>query len=149
MPVCKVHQHSYVRACSECVMDAYRNGVKSRNGDAFIYSSYWSTWSRVIATKHQNISVVEVDLTAVNPHNDSGWPRVQRINIRSHCTTRDKSDVLCYTLPAHVFDLMKSRIPDTLLLDRLLHEDLYPLIDWDKYNKICNGGAALADVLKE
>jgi hypothetical protein len=148
MPVCQVHQHAYTRVCSECTVDAYRNGVKSRNGDMFIFSSYWGTWSRVLRAGNASIPTVEVDLTAINPNSDLAWPKVRAINIREHRTARSAKDELSLALPDYAFDLMKSRMPDQQLLDRLLHEDLLPLIDWQKYQLACNGGAALADILK-
>lgn len=43
---------------------------------------------------------------------------------------------------------MKDRL-DHNLVDRLLHEDLLSCIDWDKYKKLCNGGASFYDIQKD
>lgn len=125
------------------------SGVRSRNGDMFKYSAYWQSWSRILSPLNKTpfIGQVEVDLTEIN--HLSGhywWSTVSQINIRAHRTCLAQADILTPTLPAEVFEAMKVRIPDTQLLDRLMHEDLMPLIDWDKYQKVCNGGAPLETI---
>ena len=130
--------------------------MKSLNGDLFVYSSYWHTWSRMLAPNntvvHRDVrlGMIEVDLTAVNPNSSLQWPRVARVNIRVHRTSRDAGDILTDDLPERIIELMRSKIGEyPVLIERLLHDDLLPLIDWDKYQKVSNGGAALADILKE
>jgi len=59
-------------------------------------------------------------------------------------------DIVTDVLPEHRIDLMQQMLGDyPVLIERLLHDDLIPLIEWDKYNKVSNGGAALADILKD
>ena len=145
---CTKHQHAYIKVCSECVIEDHKQGVQSQNGDMFHYSSYWGTWSRILRVSSSGgDETVEVDLTAVNPHSDLQWPRVLACNIRAHRTARDTNDLICKSLPRHAVDLMHSRM-DLETFEQLMHHDLLPLIDWDKYNKVCNGGAALAKILK-
>jgi hypothetical protein len=141
---CVKHQHMYIKVCSECVIEDHKQGVQSQNGDMFHYSSYWGTWSRVLRTSSGGgDDTVEVDLTAVNLQ----WPRVLACNVRSHRTMCARNDILCRSLPAHVVDLMHKRM-SMETFDQLVHADLLSLIDWDKYNKVCNGGAALIKIMK-
>lgn len=142
---CNDHNREYRYDCPDCVVAAHRNGVKSRNGDMFIYGSYWGMYSRVLSMNHPE-GVIEVDLTAVNPLSDLGWPKVARINIRAHRTSRSPRDMLSYALPDYTVERMHERF-GVDLTERLLHEDFLPQIDWAKYRKVCNGGAALADIL--
>lgn len=153
MAQCQTHQRRTIRSldmCPDCIIDAYHNGVKSRNGDMFCYSSYWGVYSRMLSGGNylEGIGFVEVDLTAINPRSDLNWPRVARINIRAHATPRSPKDEISYALPSHVFEMMSARLPDPALLAVLIHRDLLPLIDFEKYRKVSNGGAALADILK-
>jgi hypothetical protein len=146
---CAKHQHAFIKVCSECVVEEYKQGVQSLNGDMFRYSSYWGTWSRVLRrSSGGGDETVEVDLTAVNPHSDLQWPRVLSCNIRAHRTALASNDIVCRSLPKHAVDLMHSRM-DLETFDKLMHHDLLPLIDWEKYHKACNGGAALNNILKE
>lgn len=144
--LCKHKQNELV--CPDCEAEAFANGVVSRNGDKFLYNNYWGRWSRVLVPMGLHSSQVEVDLTAINPMSDELWPRVAAIHIRRHGTSMDRKDKLSATLPTYAYEMMQSRIKDEAILCRLLHEDLIPLIDWDKFNKINNGGASLADCLK-
>jgi hypothetical protein len=140
---CKIHQHAYIEICSECY-DGRPFDLKSRNGDKFRYSSYWRNWSRVLSPMNAlPIGQVEVDLTPVTTDSlQTSWDRVARINIRTHRTAPDANEKLFDELPAIIVQKMEQWIPSSLILDRLLHEDLLPQIDWDKYRKVCNGGAA-------
>lgn len=123
--------------------------VKSRNGNLFYWSSYWHCWSRVLSVQGRlEIGTVEVDLTAINPTHAHAWERVRRINIRAHGTARGRGDQLVSALPGIWVDKMHEMLGDAALVERLLHEDFLPSIDWYKYRKVCNGGAALADILK-
>lgn len=141
MPFCSLHQHAYHNICSECF--GTLAPVESRNGDMFFYSSYWHTWSRVLAPEGKlDVGIVEVDLTGGN------WERVRQINIRAHRTARKHGDLLVRELPADALELMKKHMPGQAILDVLLHENLLPQIDWYKYRKVCNGGATFANILK-
>jgi hypothetical protein len=115
--------------------------VVSRNGDMFFYSSYWRTWSRVLAPEGAlDVGIVEVDLTG-------NWERVRTINIRAHRTARKSGDLLVRELPSEALEAMKKHMPGQAILDVLLHEDLLPQIDWYKYRKVCNGGAAFGNII--
>lgn len=109
----------------------------------FVYSSYWHTWSRVLQTF--KVGAIEINLTENMP---SEWKRVKRENIRKHSTARDRSDKFANELPADVIAEMKQQLGDELT-ERLLTFDYLPNIDWDKYNKQCNGGAAFDLIKKE
>jgi len=117
--------------------------MKSLNGDKFVYSAYWRTWSRILSPYGAlPVGQVEVDLTAVNPTSAHGWPKVSSINIRAHRTAQDFADIVTDDLPDSVLELMQVRIDDQEIIDHLLHADLLPQIDWYTYRKICNGGAS-------
>ena len=142
----------------------------------FHYSSYWGTYSRVLHSpgrKHANVELpkyetgayIEVDLTPIN-----GWPhedqrkmygdklyaehvqyqlnQVRFVNIRSHGTRRDAKDEILGCLPANVIEQMKNNL-DHSLVNFLLTGNILPLIDWNKYRKVCNGGASLKDCIKD
>jgi hypothetical protein len=132
---------------SKRIVEDYKQGVESHNGDMFVYSSYWHTWSRVLRERSGGNPTIEVDLTAINPTADYGWARVLSCNIREHYTHRGTHDIICRSLPAHAVLLMRERM-DSETFDKLVHQDLLPLIDWDKYREVCNGGAALKNILK-
>lgn len=150
MTFCATHQHAYINICSECYGSPILDPIRSRNGDMFFYSAYWQCWSRVLAPEGAHeLGIIEVDLTPVNSFQDSAWERVKCISVRAHRTARRSGDLLVSELPASVVELMKKRLPPTsALLDKLIHDDLMPQIDWYKYRKVCNGGAALGDILK-
>lgn len=122
--------------------------MKSQNGDLFTYNAYWRTWSRVLRPMSQKHDQVEVDLTAINSDIESEWEAVRNIHIRSHCTPPSHGDKLEDELPDHVVKTLRNRF-DEATVQRLLHEDLLPLIDWDKYRKVDNGGAALSQISKD
>lgn len=117
--------------------------MRSKNNNVFRYCSYWGHWSRVLheATVRDGANYVEVDITAINGRTEHDWAHTRRINIRSHGTSRHKNDLFVGTLPEEVVDHMREWM-DEALIERLLHEDFLPQIDWDKYRKHCNGGAS-------
>jgi hypothetical protein len=117
----------------------------------FVFSAYWRTWSRVLRFSQHgecNQTQVEVDLTATNPTTALHWPRVQAINIREHHTARNARDLYTADLPLQVVELMRTWMPEEVV-QRLLHEDFLPQIDWDKYQKHNNGGCRLHMCLKD
>lgn len=119
------------------------NGVRSKNNNIFIYSSYWGCWSRILqeATPHNDGNYIEVNLTAINPTYEHSWKeQIEMIRIRRHGTSRDKKDRFVGTLPQEVVDMMLRYLAPELV-ERLLHEDFLPHIDWNLYRKHCNGGA--------
>lgn len=125
------------------------SGVSSENGDRFHYSSYWRTWSRILSEGRagRNLAIVEVDLTAINPESGFGWIQTRTINIREHMTARSRDDLIVDVLPGAAVDLMRAHM-DESLVSRLLHEDFMQQIDWNKYQAICNGGAAFDKIKK-
>ena len=145
----------------------------------FNYSSYWGVYSRVLHSpgrKHSNVdlpafesgSYIEVNLTPVNgwPTDNEVWKRkiygeqgfaehvehqlaqVKFCRIRCHLTARDKKDETVTELPSNVLDGMNNNLQKSLVVF-LLTSYILQLIDWDKYRKVCNGGADLKDILKD
>lgn len=118
------------------------NGIRSKNNNVFTYSSYWGNWSRILqeGTPHNDGYCIEVSITAINPTWEHAWKELGDIRIRRHGTTRDSKDKFVGTLPEHSLEMMRHYL-DAPLIERLLHEDFLPHIDWAKYQKLCNGGA--------
>lgn len=121
------------------------SGVRSKNNNVFVFSSYWNTWSRVLVEmdSHGQAHTVEVNLTALG---SSDWIKTESINIRRHVTSRDRNDKFVGTLPAKAVEYMREHMSDEIV-ERLLHEDFLPQIDWSLYSKHCNGGAQF-DLIK-
>lgn len=114
--------------------------VKSKNGDKFIWSSYWHKWSRILVPMTNKVMwQVEVDL---QPNDEK-----RTINIRRHCTMKSAHDKIVSELPMEVVEGMQKRFGEEIT-QRLLHEDFLPNIDWDKYEKRCNGGAEFDTIKK-
>lgn len=131
-------------------------GIKSamypRN--LFIYSAYWGKWSRVLRWMNRgvgdgshDITQVEVDLEPLG-YSDADWVRVGQANIRRHRTQRNDRDVVSAYLPIEVVHKMEAHL-DATTVDSLLHADLLPMIDWAKYERLCNGGCPLHLCIKE
>lgn len=121
----------------------------------FHYSAYWGTYSRVLSNDHKLPefpnhmgSIVEVNLTPVNPYHQEGWDRNKNIIIRRHGTSPDKKDQFYAVLPPEIWKLLDTKFGKELR-HRLVTEDFLSQIDWDKHRKVCNGGAALADCRKD
>lgn len=113
----------------------------------FVFSNYWGTWSRVLQFMQGGSILraqIEVDLTPVNA---DGWKDIEEIHIRSHITARDDRDVYTADLPDHVLEAMRLRL-QAPVIERLLHEDFLPQIDWVKHRAVSNGGASLFRCLK-
>lgn len=125
-------------------MNQITEGVRSKNNNVFIFSYYWNSWSRILMERdaHGNNHYIEVNLTAIN---DCDWERVRSINIRRHGTTRDRNDKFVGTLPAKAVEYMRKHM-DEETVERLLHEDFLWQIDWNLYEKHCNGGAPFEQI---
>lgn len=133
--------------------------TKSRTTNGFVYSSYWGTWSRVMyyecrGTQDLKLNydipscvAVEVNLTAVNPTVGLDWERVKAITIRAHGTPYGPKDEVTSYLPDYVLERMREWL-DEALIERLLHEDFLPHIDWVKHRQHCNGGAPFDLIVK-
>ena len=116
----------------------------------FFYSSYWKTWSRVLSGGRAGSSV-ELNLTPTNWRvADQGqWDsKVRPIRIRRHSTGMDRGDKLVDTLTAEVRAVMVKHLGADLTA-RLLTEDFMSQINWEKYHRVCNGGANLSDIRKD
>lgn len=116
----------------------------------FVYSGYWRTWSRVLGCRPGwDGWLVEVNLTPINAQfGQAEWDtQVLPVVVRCHCTPRSDDDRVLEELPTSVLADMSAHLP-SLTVDILLTADLLPVIDWVKYDAICNGGAKLSDVRK-
>lgn len=121
----------------------------------FHYCAYWGTYSRILSNDHRLPefpnhlgSIVEVNLTPVNPYYQEGWDRNKDIIIRRHGTSPGKNDQFYAVLPPEIWKLLDTKYGKELR-HRLVTEDFVSQIDWNKYHKACNGGAKLADCLKD
>lgn len=117
--------------------------TRSRNNNMFVRGAYWRTWSRILQerTERGEMYSIEVNLTPVNARRATSWEeQVTPIVIRRHMTARMHGDIFVGTLPAEVIEQMHTFLPFETV-ERLLHEDFLPQIDWDKYKQHCNGGA--------
>lgn len=118
------------------------NGIRSLNNNVFHYSSYWGAWSRILqeGTPHNDGYHIEITITAINPTHEHAWKELADLRIRRHGTMRDRKDLFVGTLPEHSLEMMR-RYLDAPLIERLLHEDFLPHIDWTKHRQHNNGGA--------
>lgn len=127
-------------------------GVRSKNNNIFVYSSYWQTWSRILqeGTVHNNFECIEVNVTPVNPSRPESWERqILSVKVRKHCTARSSRDKFVGTLPESVVADLNKYIPREIQ-EFLLHDDLLPQIDWDKYREHSRlGGGADFDLIRK
>src|ERR1700682_653370 len=106
--------------------------MKSKNGNLFVYSSYWGTWSRILAPYdkvfHNGhcVGQVEVDVTPINITHDYSWIRHNRVIVRAHGTIRDRDDKIVEELPKEAYQDILSRVPDLEVQNLILHADLLP-----------------------
>lgn len=111
----------------------------------FHYSSYWGKWNRVLQWQNfsgaKRVFQIEVDLQPINSWDPSAWEKTAKINIRKHCTSPARKDIDSKTLPLYVAKQM-IKILGRPLVERLLYEDFLSKIDWEKYERSCNGGAS-------
>jgi hypothetical protein len=122
------------------------------------YSSYWRNWSRMLREPGDGIELprgagpfVEVNLTPIpNTYSNRSTYEyeVNRIVIRSHSTIRNERDWDMDCLPEDIQIEMRKNMP-FVLYSFLTEEDILPMIDWEKYSKVCNAGAALFDCIVE
>lgn len=109
--------------------------MQSKNKDWFKRGDYFRNWSRVLIRgggdyTHQ----VEVQLTPVND-NFSEWLETSVIMIHRHNVTysafKDRN-LWTHELPEEIADKMNEHLSKEIV-NLLLHADLYPLIDWERY----------------
>lgn len=116
----------------------------------FHYSSYWHTWSRRLAESNKPLfcGIVEVNLGPIPGCFSSTWDYdVKPIRIRAHGTSSSRGDIDTDVLPESVKEAMVKNLGPELT-ERLLTYDFLPEIDWEKYNRLCNGGANFEDIKK-
>lgn len=105
------------------------------------YCAYWGTWSRVLGSV--NGATVEVNLTPIPNCHTSTWANhVAPIVIRRHRTPLDTKDKCVSYLPVEIRGKMYTNL-DFDLVYRLLTEDFFSHIDWEKYEFHCKGGGGV------
>jgi len=135
------------------------SSTRSRNNNVFKFSSYWRTWSRVLWHKsdrklQEKISFdpkcyewVELDLTPSNPTSGE-WYHVQVGNVREHLTALSYGDLITGSLPDEMVREMQKNMPAENV-ERLLHADYMPYLDFDKGRLRNNGGFNPNDAFKD
>lgn len=135
--------------------------VRSQNNNVFKYCSYWGSWSRVlwhesdqklrssIGFDARASSFIELDLTAVNSDSKLHWEsHTQHANIRTHCTAIGPNDKFTMTLPGRAVYRMREWLTEDAV-QKLIHADYLPYIDFEKGRKASNGGFKFVDAQKE
>lgn len=121
-------------------MSAHRGSIR--------WSSYWGTWSRVLRHLGRDQTCVEVNLSPVNHDIPENWVKIGMVWIREHGTTPGKDDKFERRLPETWFKAMAEHVNKDVR-HLLLTADILPMIDFDKYRAVSNGGAPLSKILKE
>jgi len=112
----------------------------------FHHCAYWNTWSRRLSSNHLG-SCVEVDLTPINPFSSEPWDETKQVRIRKHNTSPNREDLDTDQLPPEARSRMVKMMGEEVT-EYLITTDFMSLIDWEKYDKFCNGGAFLKDIRK-
>ena len=111
----------------------------------FVYSSYWGVWSRLVAVA--GMHYVEVNMTPVNGWGSGDVERCKSVIVRCHCTARDWSDLEVDTLPDDVWAACNEHLgPEVTAF--IASADFIELVDWTRYNQLCNGGASFYRIAK-
>ena len=108
--------------------------------NSFHYCAYWHSWSRILRQDGMNIS--EINLIS----HTRTVEECRNVWVRQHCTAPSRGDLFSAELPDNIRGMMVDRYGEADTV-RLLTEDFYSKIDWEKYRKTCNGGAALEKIL--
>lgn len=127
----------------------------------YVYSSYWSNWSRRVMSEVSPSGVVkylDYSLEPINSHiaGVKKWEEdVLPIRLRMHYTSADSGDKKCRgrDLPPALISRMYAMIGDKEA-SRLLYTDVYPIIDWEKWEveerrHSAGGGIPLEKVRKD
>lgn len=110
----------------------------------FRYCGYWHSWTRVLSENHPKGPCIEVNLTPIPNCYSSTWANdVAPIRIRAKGLS--SGDKMADQLPEDVKRAMVRNL-GAELTERLLTEDFLPQIDWNIYERKCNGGANLEDI---
>jgi hypothetical protein len=123
------------------------------------YCSYWRCWSRMLSEPGDGIELprgagpfVEVNLTPIpNTYSNRSTyeHEVNRIVIRSQRDQPQSRRQGRGLSPRGLVQIAMRGTCRSRLYSFIMEEDILPMIDWEKYNKVCNGGAALADCVVE
>lgn len=128
------------------------SGVRSLNNNIFVYSSYWQTWSRILqeGTPQNNFEFIEVNVTPVNAHRAQSWEQqILPVIVRKHGTQRSKREKFVGVLPQEAVNALLKHVPKEIA-QFILHDDLLPQIDWDKYREHSRlGGGAHFDLIRK
>ena len=117
----------------------------------FVYSEYWSTWSRLLSpscTEYHGM-VVELNLTPIMSHGQRGWEKqVKPAIIRAHFTPKcSPREYPVDQLPGNIKALMLTELGENFM-NYLLNENFLDQIDWELYDKYNNGGASFELIKK-
>lgn len=112
----------------------------------YTYSSYWQTWSRLVA--ECDGKYVEVNLSPLNGWSSkAGLDDVQRVKVRCHCTPKTPNDIVTDELPPYLLEEMREHLGEDLT-QFMLTADFVNLVDWKSYRKVNNGGASFYRIAK-
>lgn len=109
--------------------------MESKNKDWFKYDTYWRQWSRVICRGGGNYDhEISIPITPINDE-ASEWSELAKIQIHRfdirYASFRNKNKYT-HVLPDAVYEKMKENLSNNKI-EVLLHSNILPLIDWDKY----------------
>ena len=108
------------------------------------YCAYWNKWSRVLRWGDSVNSQVEIDLEPIND-TEEGWRKVGEVHVRAHITAPGDRDLAANKLPDELLIRMAKNL-GLQTRDKLLRGKFLSKIDWEKYRKVCNGGAPLSKI---
>lgn len=112
----------------------------------YCYSSYWQTWSRLVAECDGNC--VEVNLSPLNGWSSkAGLDDVRGIRVRCHRTPKTPNDIVTDQLPPYLLEEMREHL-GAELTQFMLTADFVNLVDWQSYRKANNGGASFYRIAK-
>uniref|UniRef100_A0AAU8KYF6 Uncharacterized protein n=1 Tax=Pantoea phage Survivor TaxID=3232176 RepID=A0AAU8KYF6_9CAUD len=125
--------------------------MQSKNKDWFKFDTYWRQWYRVILRSGGDfIYEVSILLTPLNG-GDGEWFNIKDVLIQkrnmNYCSGNIKS-VWTHELPQEVYEQLEKRFSKDRL-NTLLHADLYPLIDWRRYDEVAEKQVPLEDCIRQ
>jgi hypothetical protein len=98
-------------------------------------------------TDKRHLNMVEVDVTPVNGMSGD-WERIGKVWIRQHGTQIGAGDKFTNVIPMDWYHELGYRIGNRQR-DYILYYDILPMIDWNKYRQVNNGGASLMMITKD
>jgi len=118
--------------------------MKSLNGDLFAFNAYWKRWSRVLRRSSRKATPnVEVDVSPANWDDGRELGRIKAINIRAYTFWNDGRWTYHTEIPDHIVDSLEGLFGKDIV-KQLLHDDLFPLLDLERYTQVANNGAPFA-----